>query len=380
VRLLSIIVLAAACSEDPVAQQTPRREQPIAPRRELEPPSTTARLLPPYVITATEVGPYKLRQRIATLLDQLPKGPRMERFEIPNVIHTSLMRAEEGTVLIGGEPSASTTFVAVINSSEVAGTEQGVHVGAKRAQLEKLGPLVDEPDRAFAKSLVVPAGMRNARFVIVDDRVIAIVILSDPPPSTAPIDGAPCVRPKPPAPMFGACTGGGGKHVAVDGEEILIYTPDVEKPISIPIANLQFAVALRNPLDGRDEVVAVARTEDGRARTWTLSAYRLDGAKPVRVIAGEPIYTLTSSQARWIGAELHDIDLHLELTSKADGIEVGGLLTTQGLNGKIRDVIAISPVTAQRRHHAKPATGEPTDAGVPEPEPESDAKTKSPEP
>ena len=63
---------------------------------------------------------------------------------------------------------------------------------------------------------------------------------------------------------------------------------------------------------------------------------------------------------RWIGAELRDVELYLELASK-DSIEVGGLLTTRP-NGKLRDVVVISPVVIARGH-GKSATSEPGDAG-----------------
>ncbi|HEU0034135.1 MAG TPA: hypothetical protein VFQ53_26085, partial [Kofleriaceae bacterium] len=107
--------------------------QPQPQRRSIEPPAGTVRQLPPYGIDAAGIGPYKLRQRLAAILDQLPSGPRIERYEIPSVLHTSLIRAEDDHVLIGGEPTATvasstTAFVAVIDG-DVARTESGVHVG-----------------------------------------------------------------------------------------------------------------------------------------------------------------------------------------------------------------------------------------------------------
>lgn len=354
----------AACSgDDRSAAQVERRDTAPAVRR-IEPPNNLVRLLPPYVITSTEVGPYKLKQKIATLLDKLPSGPRMERFEIPGVLHTSLMRAEDGTVLIGGEPQATTNFVVVINNSDIARTESGVHVGARRAALDKLGAVLDDPDHAFDPRVLVPQTMRNARFVLDDDRVSAIVILGDAPAAREPSpDTAPCPRPKSTETMFGACMAGGGRLVEVGREEVLVHSPDSDKPIPTKITNLMFAVALRNPIDGRDEIVAITRSDDSQQRTWSIVAFRFDGVRRVTVVDPLPLYSITSAQTRWIGADLRDIDLHLELSSRADGIEVGGLLTTRGANEKIRDVIAISPVTVARRHQRSPP-GEVGDAGV----------------
>jgi hypothetical protein len=358
-----LLAVLAACSDDGAPRKQEKREPLPTVRREIEPPSGMARLLPPYVITATEVGPYKLEQTIATLLDRLPKGPRMERFEIPSVVHASLMRAEEGgTVLIGGEPTGTTTFVAVINNSDVARTEHGVHVGASVADLAKLGPLVDDADRAFDPRLVVPAAMRNARFVVTDKRVAAIVILAGG-ASTTPGDAA-CPRPKSTETAMGACFAAGGRLISYEHDEIVVQTPEGERVDAIGVENLQFAAVLRNPIDGRDEVVAIQRDDDLQTLRWRIAAWRYDGAKRRFAVEPTTLYTLTAAQTRWIGADLRDIDLYLELASRPDGIEVGGLLTTRAADGKIRDVVALLPATAPRRHPAKPPQTDPGDAGV----------------
>ncbi|MBS1121260.1 MAG: hypothetical protein H6Q90_3488 [Deltaproteobacteria bacterium] len=127
----------------------------------IEPPTGTVRPLPPHAIRNDGVGPYLLRKQIAALLDQLPSGPRIARFEIPGLLHHSLIRAEDDTVLIGGEPTSSssstTTFIAVIGK-EVARTDSGVHVGSTKAELvQALGPLVDDSDRARDPRLARPA-------------------------------------------------------------------------------------------------------------------------------------------------------------------------------------------------------------------------------
>ena len=77
------------------------------------------------------------------------------------------------------------------------------------------------------------------------------------------------------------------------------------------------------------------------------------------------VYELTAANARWIGAELRDLELYLELTSRSDSIEVGGLLTTRE-GDVLRDIVVISPVLVPRRR-GKPVPHEPSDAGTPEP-------------
>ena len=121
---------------------------------------------------------------------------------------------------------------------------------------------------------------------------------------------------------------------------------------------LVFAAPLRNASDGRDELVVVTRGDEPHRRTWTLWAYRLEAGRIVRAV-DEELYTLAAMQSRWIGAELRDVDLYLELTGRPDAIEVGGLLTTRA-GERVRDVALLSPKVVTRRHH-KPGPGEAQD-------------------
>ncbi|MBS1121261.1 MAG: hypothetical protein H6Q90_3489 [Deltaproteobacteria bacterium] len=130
---------------------------------------------------------------------------------------------------------------------------------------------------------------------------------------------------------------------------------------NLRVPNLVFAAPLRSQ-EGRDELVIVTRTDEPQQRTWALIVYRLDAGKLVRVVDSTPLYQLSSAQTRWIGADLREVDLYLELASRSDGIEVGGLLTTH-TGDKIRDVVLISPVQVARKH-GKSVAGEPGDVGI----------------
>jgi hypothetical protein len=370
------VVLAAACSDDR-ASSKPRRE--IHTPRRIEPPTGTVRPLPPYAITATEVGPYKLRQRISTLLDKLPSGPRIARFEIPGVLHTSLMRAEDDEVLIGGDAtgvgSSTTTFVAVLGP-EVARTESGVHVGTTRAELER-APLLQPLDRALDPRLAIPGALPNARLLLERDRVAAIVILAGRGSVEPLAQDSGCARPPSTKDRIGACLMGEGELISVEDDELVVRSPETDRPLSAPIRvpNLVFAAPLRNVNDGRDELVAVARASESQQRTWAIVVFRFEGRRHQVVVDPLPIYQLTATQTRWIGADLRDLELYLELASRPDGIEVGGLLTTRSDTDKIREVVALAPVTVARRASAgRPATPEPSDAGVPDaPPPDAQA-------
>jgi len=365
--LIALALLASGCS-DHERRDKPAARDPQPPRRNIQPPTGTVRPLPPHAIRADGVGPYNLGDKVASLLQQLPSGPRIVRFEIPGIVRTSLIRAEDDTVLIGGESTGTATFVAVVGP-DVARTEAGIHVGSTLDELARaMGPLADDPDRARDPRIVIPSALRNLRMIVDDGRVSAIVVTSEP---TTPrqLPDPPCERPpspprSPTAPRrFPACLTSSGEHVEVAGDEVVVRAADGETRItSIRIANLVFAEPIRNLGDNRDEIAVVTSTGDTQERRWSFAAYRLDGTRLVRVVDHEKLYELSSAQARWIGAELPDVDLYLELTSRSDGIEVGGLLTTRA-DDRSRDVAVISPVVVSRKP-GKAAASEPADAAV----------------
>ena len=326
---LAIVLGLAACSEG--KKPEPGRE-PERPRRVIEPPTRGVRALPPHAIRADGVGPYKLGATVTQLLDQLPSGPRITQFSLPGVIQRDILRAEDDAILIGTEPQGKATFVSVVRS-EIARTEAGVHVGSTREQLEEaLGAPMDDPMRAIDKRVVIPSKLDNARVVFDGDRIVAFVIAAEVERSKE--SGA---EPRDPA--------------------------ETEKAVAaIKLPGLVFAAPLRNPADGRDDIVAIVRNDDAQSRTWILAAYRWHEGKLVKSLEPYQVYSLTAANARWIGADIRDLDLYLELSSRTDSIEVGGLLTTR-VGDKIRDIVVISPVSVPRKR-AKAVPHESIDAGT----------------
>jgi hypothetical protein len=366
-RAFALILLLTACGQ----RDKPKQDHmPERPRRVIEPPSGGVRALPPHAIRADGVGPYKLGASVSELLDQLPSGPRITQLTIPGLVHRDLLRAEEDAILIGAEPQGKATFVAVVRG-DIARTESGIHVGSTREELSHaLGAPLDELDRARDPRVVAPSNMKNARVVMEADKIAAIVIATDADrASSGKTDApeAPCTRPAANAEkkLFGICLTNAGELVSAQPDEVLLVARDSEKPItSLPIKGLVYAAALRNPVDNRDDLVAITRNDDGQSRTWSLVGFRLADGKLLRTIEPTQLYQLNAGNARWIGAELDSLDLYLELTSRADAIEVGGLLTTR-INDKIRDIVVISPVPVARRR-AKAVPHEPIDAGMAE--------------
>lgn len=364
--LLAALTLVACGNRHDPNGQNPVREEPRS-RRVIEPPVGIVRPLPPHLISTAGVGPYRLGDRLADLLQQLPSGPRLAVFEIPGVLHRSLIRAEEDdSVLIGGESGSVASFVAVLDP-QVARTESGIHVGSTREDLAKMGdPLVD-PTRAHDPRIVIPAAMRNLRIVFPDrttDRVAAIVVTADttPPPRTA--DVGICARPADTLGSFGTCMLGSppGELVTVDGADLYVRSADTERIVAA--MRLPAGVVFVRPLrvEGRDELVVITRTDETTARTWSLTAYRVESGRLLRSVEPSVLYSISAANARWIGVELRAIDLVLELVAGRDVIEVGGLLTTDAESSEAhspwRDVVVISPVSVTRRHgRSAPADG-----------------------
>jgi hypothetical protein len=234
----------------------------------------------------------------------------------------------------------------------------------------------------------VPSNLRDARFVLdrEGDRVVGIVVAasdaSSSPAKDVPSEGSgACTRPAVPddAPRarsrFGACLSGVGEIVTLDGDALEIRGVDSEKSfVSARIPGAVFAAPIRN--EGRDEIAVIWRTDENEARTWFLSVFRFDAGRVTKVIEKD-LYKLTAASARWIGAELRDLDLYLELSSRADSIEVAGLLTTRGgpSGDRLRDLIVISPVQVPRRHPKSASTEAPAEPAGSNSDPDSTSRS-----
>jgi len=375
IRSLGIVVCVAAvlasvpaCSDHD--RPAPKRDAERPPRRVIEPPSKGVRALPPHAIRADGVGPYKLGALAADVLDVLPSGPRIRQFTIPGVVHRDMLRGDDDAILIGTEPQGNVMFVAVVRA-DIARTESGIQVGSTRDELEKaLGAPIVDLDRNHDPRIVIPSKLDNAHVVVDGNRVTAIVLTppgeraKDPAAEPKDVKEHPCTR----APedlarhVTGVCLTPTGELLRAANEEITVLAREGEKPLAptLRVPGMVFAVPLRNPADGRDDIVAIVRTADAELRTWSLVAYRLIDGKLMRVIEQKPLFSLTAAHARWVGADLDDLDLLIELSARADSIEAGGLLTTGGAS--IRDIVVISPVPVDRRRVKAPPV-EPLGAG-----------------
>jgi hypothetical protein len=367
------------CSDRDHAHASANEVGPDRTPRVLDPPPQQVRALPPHAIRRDGVGPYRLGITLEQLGTQVPSGGRNAQIDIPNVVHLSVLHAEDDAIQVGGEPLGRASFVAVVGG-KVARTESGIQVGSTRDELLRaLGAPEVVLTRARDPKIVVPSNLPELRAVLDGDRVIGLVVSASDPPGKS--DG--CVRPPSDDSdattgtyKFGACLTGTPAVVTVDGDELVARTSDsdkvIDRPVKLTNGRLVFAAAVRAP-DGKDEIVAITRLDEAQARTWSLVGFRVDAGKLVRIPLGPdgrpdaPVYQLTATNARWIGSTLHDLDLVLEVANRGDTFEVGGLLTHR-TNDKLRDLLVLTPVQVQRRR-AKSATPEPEhdaqDAGVP---------------
>jgi len=343
-RLFVLCLVATACG---------KRDQPEAkpeppPRRVIEPPAKGVRALPPHAIRVEGIGPFKLGETVSKLLDQLPSGPRITNFSIPGLVHRDILRAEEDAILIGAEPQGKATFVAVVRG-DIARTEANIHVGSTREELVRaLGTPLDDPDRAQDPHIVIPTSLKNMHALTDNGQIVAIVIATEEHGKEL-IGETACTRPRADREKheFGACLTGTGEIVHYEGDELSIIGKDSVKPLAT-VPGLVFAAALRNPSDGRDDIVAIKRASDGQTKTWSMTVFHFSGDKPVRLVDAAQVFQISAANAKWIGADLRDVDIYPELVGRADTIEVGGLLTTR-VDGKIRDIVVISAVPVQRR-------------------------------
>jgi hypothetical protein len=366
VKLLVAVLALAACGdrERPHAQSETAKQAP----RVLDPAPQNVRALPPHAIRADGVGPYKLGLTLEHLGTQIPSGGRNAQVEIENVVHLSVLHAEEDAILIGGEPLGRATFVAVVGP-QIARTESGVQVGSTRDELTRaLGAPVVDPDRTRDPRIVIPSNLRELRAVMIGDRVAGLVISASDTPTKA--EG--CVRPAPADDKkIGACVTGAPDFASLENDELVVRTADTDKVVAkVPMPNAVFVGPIR-AADGRDELIAIVRVEDvaETEKSWWLVAFRWDGAHLVRTLERDrwPLYQLTATNARWIGSTLADLDLALEVQNRGDTFEVGGLLTRRS-GDKLRDLLLLSPVQVPRKRSKfvapdVPASGS-SDAGT----------------
>ncbi|MEZ4368662.1 MAG: hypothetical protein R2939_20665 [Kofleriaceae bacterium] len=357
-RRLALAVAAsaiAACGHPP---PPPPVTDDARPRRVIEPPPDEVHALPPFAIRPDGVGPYRLDAPLSTVLAALPSGPRgVAVLDLPGVVRLSVIRAEDDKLIVGGEPMATTSFVAVVGG-DVARTEHELAVGSTADELRAaLGAPAAPVDLLADPRLGRFPGAPGVRFLVERDRVAAIVVappdtstlapvvdtcdrtVAEPPASgrVAVRDGRPSAR--------GACLAG-RERVVVAGEQVVVTSADLAQRITAAaVPGLVFAEPARG--EGKDELVVVRGERSPAKATWWVSTWRLEGGRLSRGLE-EVLYEITAASAQWIGARVAELDLALEVAVRPDALVAGGLLLARA-GDRLRDVVPLVPVTVARR-------------------------------
>jgi len=378
-----LVVLVACGSKDTPAPE--EREPP--PRRVIEPSKRDIRALPPHAISATGVGPYKLGMSMSQILATLPSGPRIALLQIPGVLDYSVVR-DEGLV-VGGERQGDASFIAVLKRG-LARTPDGIGVGADVPALVKsLGPAESDDSIARDPRLWVGHALPGVRFVLSGGRVTTLALTTPQLPPSSAIDvGAvpvPCVRKAPPTDALvgivpiptsvrGACLDGADAVVAIGDIVALLSSSDgrMRRIATFAVPGLRWVAPLRLSAV-RDELVAVSQRSTDDERVITVTALAVEGGRLIKIGEVEA-YQLTDTSLSWIGANLGDVDLYVEITRRAgDDLAVSGLLVNSP-GGQPVDVAPLLPVTFRTSHrvpeieHAPSRLDAGADAALPDAE------------
>jgi len=402
-RARALFVLAVATSLGPVAgcrdHEPPPAPRNPPPRRVLSPAPGGVRPLPPHAIRADGVGPYRLGRPLGEILADLPSGPSIATLDIQGVVACSVVRAEDGAVLIAGEPQGEATFVAVVRPG-IARTESGLAVGTSAKDLAAaIGPAVIDHKHARDPRLVAGRALPGARFLVEQDHVAAVMIgrgaggvtspAASAPPSkggrgsgssappdagtppaescvTAPIpDAVVAAGVKPGAPVSASpwCTGDGLSVTAVSSADTItlvgLSDGKAHRLAVLDAPGLVFAAPIAGE-DDRDDLAVVTERAGSDARVIEVAVYRWDVTKLVKV-GDEDVYRLNAASARWIGARLDDLELVIELEARGDAVVTSGAMVSRA-GGEIRDVAPLVPVVVSLRHRVTPEAAE-LDAG-----------------
>ena len=382
--LLPAIVAAAACrGSDPPAQ--PRELTP--PRRVLGPATGGARAQPPHAIRVDGVGPYRIGRPMSEILADLLT---MVTVDIPGVVSTSVVRAEDGGVLIEGDQRGDASFVAVVRP-DIARTESSIMVGSSKTELETaLGPVAFDRRLARDPREWVGRQLPGVRFLVEQDRVVAVMIGRGPAAiakSQAPSPDAGVGQPESPAcsapaaadaiaaaaPKQGAAATASAwcpsediaLTVVATGDAVVLFAGGdrLHRIGSLDAPGVAWAAPIAGPDNAGDDLAVVSERAGGDARVLEVAIFRWEGGHPVK-IADQDLYRLTAATSRWIGARIEDVELVIELEARGDDVVAGGALLSRE-RGEIHDLAPLQPVTIARGAEPAPAD---LDAGHPPPD------------
>jgi len=394
-----LCLLAAACS-DHSGTATPGDAGRV--RRVFKKPATSVRAVPPHAIRSEGVGPYLLGASLKDVLALSDRGPRVMLLELDGVLEYSEVEAEGGRMEVGVERGIGVSYVSVLDD-EIARTEKGAGVGTTVSELTKaLGSELAPANRLRDPRLKVYTALPNARFVVEDGQVVAVTVGLEgrpPPPRTAPAPRPiePVVAEPPPRARCGAdllrehedavlaaarlgddataaygCLDDDQPLLAVqDRDHLVVVTgaPGKLRRMRVepqPDDPIVFAGSVDTSGDGMDELIAVTQSRSDSELVYRVEVYRSEGGRFSRS-SSHDVYRITATSARWIGAELSQIDLLLDIEAGDETLVVGGLY----IKRKGGAVVSAAPLqrsklvvrASRSSSSAAPTASERSDAG-----------------
>lgn len=383
---LAALLLMAACSD---RNRPELSDDGGIRRRVFKPPPSRVRAVPPHNIHAEGIGPYQLGASLGQILNLLPHGPRVELFRLGQFADYSLVRSENGMLVVGLERGDGVTFVAAIEPV-VARTEGGSEVGtAVDKLLDDLGPPPADGTIRDPR-LVRTAELPRALFLIDSGKVAAIVVSREgsakPAAPSRDAGVAPSCRPLPDelesallaearlgtaATIRLACKAGEVEAAVVAwGDRWVWLAVSEDKPRRIADGSIA-GLALAAPADigGLPVLLAVTEEREPDELEIDLEVFRMD-AKPVS-IERTTLYRLSSSTMRLAGGSLSRAMIAVEIELQDEGLEVRGLYAQRERSGKLGVVAPLEPREVEirdrpRRAPSRPVPGERVDAAPPD--------------
>lgn len=378
----ALVILFAACRDGSPPNEPPaRRPAEDTPRERVFTPSPAeVRSVGPYAITAGGVGLYALGAELKTVLAMLPaaKAP-VDQLEIDGVLKYKVVPPDDERILVGFDSSNRSTFVAVV-APDIAKVEGGHGVGSPVEEIRAgLGPEV--LDRSVRDPhLLILGKLPNARVLVDDERVIAILVTPEArrsePPQAVQATAPACDRaaeilagslPEPHGAddearaSFGCFTGQAPEIAMSEGDEVVVYGGEpgrLRRITSVAAPGLLFAGGLDIDRDGKKEIVSVAERRSGDSLAARIVVWRGEGGGRLTAVADKEVYRLTSDSARWVGARLKDVRFVIEVRpGGTSSVEVGGLYVQHG-DGQVHTVAPLVPETlAVRPRRPQPPPG-----------------------
>lgn len=358
--------------------------------RVFKPPPSRVRAVPPHNIHPDGIGPYKLDAKLGDVLNLLPHGPRVELFRIDGLADYSLVRSENGALVVGVERGKGVTFAAALEPV-VARTAGGSEVGTPRDKLvEELGPPPTTPLAIRDPRLVRAAGLPEALFWIEDDKVAAVLVdrvgKRSRPPEGARIDAgaAPTCRPLAPelenevlatarlgtaATIKVLCEGAELRAAVVTWGDRWVWLAVAGGKLRRVSAGTLTSLSLAAPaiIDNTPVLVAVDEKRSSDQLRVTLELVRVD-KQPVTV-ERETLYQLSPEILRLAGGTIAESAIAVELELGEQSMTARGLYAQRRSSGEIAVIAPLDPVFVELRKGRRP-TKPPPDAG-PTPAPDA---------